>query len=191
MSAANCTVYVRNIPWDCTSEGAAVASWQQSLVCVRCACAVTSDVQTVLVRGQRFAPSSAVPGQSRRRRRVSTSPPRAVSSDAAHAQHVLARARAHLPQVIAFRASPSKSRGFGFVTFATPSAAAQAVTQLNGALLGGRALSVSMSEPREPRFPRAQHRPPFGAQAAKPSRQTETVRNRQAESPLFVVLPVA
>jgi RNA recognition motif-containing protein len=57
-------------------------------------------------------------------------------------------------QVITFK-DTAKSRGFGFVTFATPEAAANAVTQLHGATVGGRALSVAISEPREPRFPRA------------------------------------
>jgi RNA recognition motif-containing protein len=56
--------------------------------------------------------------------------------------------------VITFK-DTAKSRGFGFVTFATPEAAANAVTQLHGATVGGRALSVAISEPREPRFPRA------------------------------------
>ncbi len=54
-----------------------------------------------------------------------------------------------------YRDKPSKSRGFGFVTFSTPQSAAQAVAQLHGASVGGRQLSVEIAEPREPRFPRA------------------------------------
>jgi hypothetical protein len=60
-------------------------------------------------------------------------------------------------QVITFRDVPSKSRGFGFVVYDTAADAAQAVTQLNGHVLSGRALSVTIAEPREPRFPRQQH----------------------------------
>jgi hypothetical protein len=64
------------------------------------------------------------------------------------------RARA---QVITFRDVPGKSRGFGFVVYDTAADAAQAVAQLNGHVLSGRALAVSIAEPREPRFPRQQH----------------------------------
>jgi len=56
-------------------------------------------------------------------------------------------------RVIRFKDEAAKSRGFGFVTFASAAEAARAVAELNGASLGGRELYVELSEPREPRFP--------------------------------------
>jgi hypothetical protein len=41
-----------------------------------------------------------------------------------------------------------RSRGFGFVTFATPAEAAQAVKEMNGADLDGRSLKVNNAESR-------------------------------------------
>ena len=71
-----------------------------------------------------------------------------------------------LVQVIMFRDQPGKSRGFGFVTMRTAEDAKKAVEELNGTNLGGRTLSVSISEPREPRFPRALGGGDVGAQSA-------------------------
>lgn len=44
-----------------------------------------------------------------------------------------------------------KSRGFAFVTMATDGDAANAITQLNGKQVGGRALTVNEARPREER----------------------------------------
>ena len=44
-----------------------------------------------------------------------------------------------------------QSRGFGFVEVATPEAANDAVTKLNGAQLDGRTLRVELSKPSAPR----------------------------------------
>jgi RNA recognition motif-containing protein len=41
-----------------------------------------------------------------------------------------------------------RSRGFGFVEMATPEEASQAVSQLNGRELDGRALKVEISKPK-------------------------------------------
>ena len=41
-----------------------------------------------------------------------------------------------------------RSRGFGFVTFADASAAAQAVQEMNGAELDGRTLNVDIAQER-------------------------------------------
>jgi RNA recognition motif-containing protein len=45
----------------------------------------------------------------------------------------------------------NRSRGFGFVTMSTPEEAQQAITALNGNELDGRALTVNIARPREPR----------------------------------------
>src|SRR5882724_2142828 len=44
-----------------------------------------------------------------------------------------------------------KPRGFGFVTMSTPEEAQKAIDALNGASLGGRALTVNIARPREER----------------------------------------
>src|SRR5438093_12930424 len=44
-----------------------------------------------------------------------------------------------------------KSRGFAFVTMATDEDAKKAISQLHGAQLGGRALTVNEARPREER----------------------------------------
>ena len=42
-------------------------------------------------------------------------------------------------------------RGFGFVTMSTPEEAQKAINALNGATVGGRALTVNIARPREER----------------------------------------
>jgi len=44
-----------------------------------------------------------------------------------------------------------RPRGFGFVTMSTPEEAQKAIAALNGAQLGGRALTVNIARPREER----------------------------------------
>lgn len=44
-----------------------------------------------------------------------------------------------------------RPRGFGFVTMSTPEEAQKAIAALNGAELGGRALTVNLARPREER----------------------------------------
>jgi cold-inducible RNA-binding protein len=44
-----------------------------------------------------------------------------------------------------------KPRGFGFVTMSTPEEAQKAIAALNGASVGGRALTVNIARPREER----------------------------------------
>ena len=44
-----------------------------------------------------------------------------------------------------------RPRGFGFVTMSTPEEAQKAIEALNGAQLGGRALTVNEARPREDR----------------------------------------
>src|SRR5471032_1594197 len=46
-----------------------------------------------------------------------------------------------------------RPRGFGFVTMSTPEEAQKAIEALNGAQLGGRALTVNVARPREERPP--------------------------------------
>src|SRR6266849_9269153 len=46
-----------------------------------------------------------------------------------------------------------RPRGFGFVTLSTPEEAQKAIEALNGAQLGGRALTVNVARPREDRPP--------------------------------------
>ena len=46
-----------------------------------------------------------------------------------------------------------RPRGFGFVTMSTPEEAQKAIEALNGAQLGGRALTVNIARPREERPP--------------------------------------
>jgi RNA recognition motif-containing protein len=48
-----------------------------------------------------------------------------------------------------------RSRGFGFVEFATAEDAAKAVEQLNKKEFQGRALTINVARPREEREPRA------------------------------------
>ena len=44
-----------------------------------------------------------------------------------------------------------RPRGFGFVTMSTPEEAQKAIAALNGASIGGRALTVNVAKPREER----------------------------------------
>jgi RNA recognition motif-containing protein len=44
-----------------------------------------------------------------------------------------------------------RPRGFGFVTMSSPEEAQKAIAALNGAQLGGRALTVNIARPREER----------------------------------------
>jgi len=44
-----------------------------------------------------------------------------------------------------------RPRGFGFVTMSTPEEAQKAIAAMNGAQLGGRALTVNIARPREER----------------------------------------
>src|SRR5712671_1784378 len=44
-----------------------------------------------------------------------------------------------------------KPRGFAFVTMSTPEEAQKAIEALNGAQIGGRALTVNIARPREER----------------------------------------
>ena len=44
-----------------------------------------------------------------------------------------------------------RPRGFGFVTMGTPEEAQKAISALNGADFGGRALTVNVAKPREER----------------------------------------
>jgi RNA recognition motif-containing protein len=44
-----------------------------------------------------------------------------------------------------------RPRGFGFVTMSTPEEAEKAIAAMNGAQLGGRALTVNIARPREDR----------------------------------------
>jgi len=45
----------------------------------------------------------------------------------------------------------NRPRGFAFVTMSTPEEAQQAISELNGRELGGRALTVNIAQPRENR----------------------------------------
>jgi cold-inducible RNA-binding protein len=45
----------------------------------------------------------------------------------------------------------NRPRGFGFITMSTPEEAQKAIEALNGAQLGGRALTVNVAKPREER----------------------------------------
>jgi cold-inducible RNA-binding protein len=44
-----------------------------------------------------------------------------------------------------------RSKGFGFVTMATPDEAKKAISQINGKNVGGRALTVNEARPKEDR----------------------------------------
>ena len=55
-----------------------------------------------------------------------------------------------------------KPRGFGFVTMSTPEEAQKAIAALNGASLGGRALTVNIARPREERPPGGGGRREYG-----------------------------
>lgn len=44
-----------------------------------------------------------------------------------------------------------QSRGFGFVTMGTPQMASEAISEMNGAMVDGRALRVNEAEDRPPR----------------------------------------
>jgi RNA recognition motif-containing protein len=61
-----------------------------------------------------------------------------------------------------------QSRGFAFVTMATPAEAQEAIRRFNGTDLNGRALNVTIARPREARetrpsspSPRSKYRPGF------------------------------
>src|SRR5271156_2928239 len=58
----------------------------------------------------------------------------------------------------------NRPRGFGFVTMSTPEEAQKAIEALNGAQLGGRALTVNVARPRE-------DRPPGGGGSRGPRRE--------------------
>ncbi|MDE3067161.1 MAG: RNA-binding protein [Verrucomicrobiota bacterium] len=47
--------------------------------------------------------------------------------------------------------STGRPRGFGFVTMSSPEEAQKAIDALNGAQIGGRALTVNIARPREER----------------------------------------
>src|SRR5262250_435944 len=47
--------------------------------------------------------------------------------------------------------STGRPRGFAFVTMATPEEAQKAIQALNGAMVGGRSLTVNEARPREER----------------------------------------
>lgn len=55
-----------------------------------------------------------------------------------------------------------RSKGFGFVTFATEEAAKQAETEMNGKDQEGRPLVVNVAKPREERSDRGPRRNNFG-----------------------------
>jgi len=57
-----------------------------------------------------------------------------------------------------------RPRGFGFVTMSSPEEAEKAIQALNGAQLGGRALTVNIARPRE-------DRPPGGGGSRGPRRE--------------------
>jgi RNA recognition motif-containing protein len=57
-----------------------------------------------------------------------------------------------------------RPRGFGFVTMSTAEEAEKAIQALNGAQLGGRALTVNVARPRE-------DRPPGGGGGRGPRRE--------------------
>jgi RNA recognition motif-containing protein len=46
-----------------------------------------------------------------------------------------------------------RPRGFGFVTMSTPEEAQKAIEAMNGAQVGGRALTVNIARPKEERPP--------------------------------------
>jgi cold-inducible RNA-binding protein len=58
-----------------------------------------------------------------------------------------------------------QSRGFAFVTMATPAEADEAIRRLNGSELNGRALTISVARPRDTRSgapaPRTKFRPRY------------------------------
>ena len=66
--------------------------------------------------------------------------------------------------------STGRPRGFGFVTMSTPEEAQKAIAALNGAQLGGRALTVNIARPREER--------PVGG-GRDPRREFGGARNRR------------
>jgi RNA recognition motif-containing protein len=57
-----------------------------------------------------------------------------------------------------------RPRGFGFITMSSPEEAQKAIEALNGAQLGGRALTVNVARPRE-------DRPPGGGGSRGPRRE--------------------
>src|SRR6478672_5334969 len=54
--------------------------------------------------------------------------------------------------------STGRPRGFAFVTMATPEEAQKAIQALNGAMVGGRSLTVNEARPREERSGGGGHR---------------------------------
>ncbi len=55
-----------------------------------------------------------------------------------------------------------RPRGFGFITMSTEEEAQKAIQALNGAQMGGRALTVNVAKPREERAPGGGGRREFG-----------------------------
>ena len=58
-----------------------------------------------------------------------------------------------------------KSRGFGFVTMSSSEEAQKAVEAMNGRSVDGRALTVNIARPREPRAPGGGGRREYGGAA--------------------------
>ena len=56
-----------------------------------------------------------------------------------------------------------RPRGFGFITMSSPEEAQKAIDALNGADVGGRALTVNIARPREERSGGGGARRPYGA----------------------------
>jgi RNA recognition motif-containing protein len=59
---------------------------------------------------------------------------------------------------IIFDRATNRSKGFGFVTFATDEEAQAAVDKLNNSEVGGRKIVVNVARPREERPPRDNNR---------------------------------
>lgn len=57
-------------------------------------------------------------------------------------------------KIITDRENNNRSKGFGFVEMESQEAGNEAIEQLNGKEIGGRALVVNEARPREPRPPR-------------------------------------
>jgi RNA recognition motif-containing protein len=54
--------------------------------------------------------------------------------------------------VIIMDRETGRSKGFGFVTMATPELAQKAISEMNGKELDGKALTVNEARPQKPRF---------------------------------------
>ena len=75
------------------------------------------------------------------------------ADDAALKDHFAQAGNVVSATIIRFRDS-GRSKGFGFVTFATDEAAAAAEAAMNGKDVEGRAVVVNVARPREERPPR-------------------------------------